>query len=140
MKSLATLIKLQKNAVDEQRIILGKLQTRLERIEAEIAAHDARRREEEKLFTDHPDMGMTYGAYVRAAILKARALQKQRQSAAAAVEIARDKLAEVFEAQKRYELAEEARLAREEKEEQRRETAFLDEVGSVSFVRNHRKT
>ena len=135
MKSLATLIKLQKTRVDEQRLLLSKLQARLEAIEQAIMELEIRKAREQLAVEKHPEMAMTYGEFLRLAIKHARELEKQRLSAVKAVDIARDRLSEVFEEQKRYELAEAARLEEERREEQRLETIEMDEIGSVGFVR-----
>jgi hypothetical protein len=139
MKSLATLIKLQKTYVDEQRLHLAKLQARLEQIVRDIALHEIMKAREQVAAEQHREARATYGAFLKAAVKKGRELEKERQTAAHAVEIARDKLAQLFEEQKRYELAEAARLEAEAKEERRKERIELDEIGSVSFVRKKGK-
>ncbi|HEU0118543.1 MAG TPA: flagellar FliJ family protein [Alphaproteobacteria bacterium] len=136
MKSLATLIKLQKTYVDEQRQQLAKLQERLEQIEMQIAQLEVEKAREQIAAEQNPEARATYGAFVKAAVAKGRELDKERQIAIAAVEAARDKLTELFEEQKRYETAEEARIAAEEKEERRRETIELDEIGGITHERN----
>jgi hypothetical protein len=72
-------------------------------------------------------------------VKEGRELEKQRQIGTAAVEAARLKLTELFEEQKRYEIAEAARLEAEKKEERRRETIELDEVGGVTYTRKKSK-
>jgi hypothetical protein len=52
-----------------------------------------------------------------------------------AVKIAQDKLAELFEEQKRYEIAEEQRIEDEDKAARHRDTLALDEVGGVMHER-----
>lgn len=139
MKSLATLIKLQKSFVDEQRILLASLRTQLERIEAEIRALEREKEEQKKLLKSRPEMGLTFGSYIKQATEKGHALEKRRKTAQIAVELAHDKLAELFEGQKRYEIAEENRIKAERQEEARKERIVLDEVGSVTFTRKKKK-
>lgn len=139
VKSLATLIKLQKSHVDEQRILLAALQDQLAKIKDSIRHLRREREEQKKLLEKKPEMGLTYGEYIKASGEKERALEKKKRTAEIAVSIALDKLAELFEEQKRYEIAQEARLEAKRKEERRKETHFLDEVGSVSFVRKEKK-
>ncbi len=139
MRSLATLIKLQKARVDEQRIMLAKLQEQLEKAEKDLQALRDQMEAQKKLLRKNPDMSLTYGAYLKEALKREELLEKRRKTAEYAVSIARDKLAEVFEEQKRYELAEAKRLEDEAKEEAHKETLFMDEVGSVSFVRKKRR-
>lgn len=139
MKSLATLIKLQKTKVDEQRIILMKMQEQLEIICGKIQALIEEQAQQKKLIHQEPSLALTYGEYVKVALKKMEELEKRKRAAEIAVSLAHDKLAEVFEEQKRYELAEKNRLEEEEREEQRRETHVLDEVGSISFTRKMKR-
>lgn len=138
-KTLATLIKLQKTYVDEQRLILIKLQEHLEKIEGAITELEIRRAREQIAVQENPTISVTYGDFLRWAIDHAHELEEQRLVAVKAVELARDKLAELFEEQKRYEIAEQHRLAEELKEEIRQERIELDEVGSVTFERRMRE-
>ncbi len=135
MKSLATLIKLQKTRVDEQRQTLARLQAQLEDVEKRIAMLEIQKAREQEVAQANVEARMTYGAFLRAAVKMERDLEKQRMTAISAVEIARAKLAELFEEQKRYEIAAAARLEAEQREERRRETIELDEIGSVSYSR-----
>ena len=134
MKSLQTLIKLQKMLVDEQRQHLSTLQDHLERIEQIITQLEINKAREQVAAQDN-EARTTYGAYLQQMIGQGRVLEKERQTAAMAVKIAQDKLAELFEEQKRYEIAEAQRIEKANSEERRRETIELDEVGSVAYER-----
>lgn len=139
MRTLSTLIKLQKSRVDEQRLMLAMLQQRLDDIEKAVRDHEERKVLEQKAVQKNPETGLTYGAFVKWAIKRTRELEMQRIVASKAVDMARDNLAAVFEEQKRYELAEEARLEAERQEELRRETLELDEIGGVAHERRKRQ-
>ena len=134
MKSLQTLIKLQKMLVDEQRQHLSTLQDHLERIEQIITQLEINKAREQVAAQDN-EARTTYGAYLQQMIGQGRVLEKERQTAAMAVKIAQYKLAELFEEQKRYEIAEAQRIEKANSEERRRETIELDEVGSVAYER-----
>jgi flagellar biosynthesis chaperone FliJ len=134
-KTLATLIKLQKSYVDEQRLHLAKLQDMLDAIVLRIAQLEIEKARELVAAEDNPEAAATYGAFLKRISAKGRELEKERQAATHAVEIARAKLAELFEEQKRYEIAEAARIEAEAKEERRRERIDLDEVGGVTHER-----
>ena len=138
MKSLATLIKLQKTRVDEQRLALVRLQARLEEIEKSIAMLEIKKAREQGVAQENAEARATYGAFLKAAVREGRELEKQRQIAEAAVEAARQRLTELFEEQKRYEIAEAARIEAERKEERRKETMELDEVGGVTHARKRK--
>ena len=139
MKSLATLIKLQKTRVDEQRLMLAKLQTQLESFEHRIMQLEITKAREQGVAEKSNESRTTYGVFLKNAIKQGRDLERGRQIAAAAVEAARKQLTELYEEQKRYEIAEEARLKALEFEEKRRETIQYDETGSINYTRNKAK-
>jgi hypothetical protein len=139
MKSLSTLIKLQKTYVDQQRLIVNKLQERVDLLERAMIALEIQKMQEKAVAAKHPEHTQTYGMFLRMAVQRGRALAFERLNAVAATNAARDKLTELFEEQKRYEIAEEARLEAELKEELRRETAELDEIGGVTYQRQKAK-
>jgi flagellar FliJ protein len=134
MKSLDTLIKLQKTYVDEQRQHLARLMERLEQIQSKIVELEIRKAREQEAAQDN-EARTTYGAFLKNMAAQSRELEKERHTAAMAVRIAQDRLAELFEEQKRYEIAEEQRLAEEATAARRRETLALDEIGGVMHER-----
>lgn len=139
MKSLATLIKLQKTRVDEQRLILAKMQEQLDLILGYIQALQDEQEQQRVMLREDSSMALTYGDYIKHVLKKMDMLERRKRGAEQAVSLARDKLTEVFEEQKKYELAEQNRIDEEEREEQRRETHVLDEVGSIGFTRKKKK-
>lgn len=129
-KGLATLIRLAKWTVDEKRRVLVALQAREEQRLAEIRAAEAQLVEEQRLAaTDSTGIGAYYGAYARAWL----DLRAQREASLAAlreeIQQARDDLAEAFGVLKTYEVTERERQKRAQQERDRKEQAFLDEVG-----------
>jgi tRNA U34 5-carboxymethylaminomethyl modifying enzyme MnmG/GidA len=134
MKSLATLIKLQKTFVDEQRQHLARLLENLERIENSIAQLEIIKVREQAAVKDEAAR-MTYGAFLKQMIEKGRALETERQTAELAVKMAQEKLAELFEEQKRFETAEAQRIEEEAKIERHLETLELDEIGGTRHER-----
>lgn len=139
VKSLLTLIKLQKTKVDDQRQLLARLQEQLDRILAEIEAHKIEQAMQQALLHDNPSMAMTYGEYIKESLKKEKLLDRKRRTADQAVSLAHDKLSELFEEQKRYEIAQRQREEEEAREEAVRETKTLDEVGSIGFIRKHQR-
>ena len=138
-KTLATLIKLQKTYVDEQRILLARLQIHLEEVETEIMELEVRKVREQIVVKENPASAMTYGNFVRWAIDHGQELEEKRIIAETAVNLARERLAELFEEQKRNAIAETMRLEGERKGALRIERIDRDEVGSVSFERRMRE-
>lgn len=139
MKNLSTLIKLQKTKVDEQRILLLKLQQKLDAIIATLEAIEREKDEQEALLHEDPSLGVTYGDYLSRFLETKEILEKEKASTEHAVDIARDQLAELFEEQKRYEIAKQKRLDDITREEQRKDRIELDEIGSISFVRGKKE-
>jgi flagellar export protein FliJ len=135
VKSLATLIKLHKTRVDEQRVQLARLQARLEEIETKIAALEIEKAREQVAAEKSAEARGTYGAFLKQAVKKGRELEKDRQIAIAAVDAAREVLMQIYEEQKRFEIAEAARIEAEAKESRRRDRIDLDEVGGVGYIR-----
>ncbi|MDD3181697.1 MAG: hypothetical protein PHD48_02685 [Alphaproteobacteria bacterium] len=135
MKSLETLIKLQKTRVDEQRLIFAKMQEQLSIVLNQIDALALEQEQQRQLLHEHPSFALTYGEYVKRALMQKEGLERKRRAAELAVKLAHEKLTEVFEEQKRYEIAQQNRIDEAEREELRRETLTLDEVGSISFIR-----
>jgi len=129
-KGLATLIRLAKWTVDEKRRVLTALQAREDQILAEIRAAEARLIEEQRLASsDATGIGMFYGAYAQAWL--DRRAQQEASLAAVRQQIvqARDALADAFSELKTYEITERERRKRAQEERDRKEQAFLDEVG-----------
>jgi hypothetical protein len=135
-KSLSTLIKLQKTRVDEQRQHVAKLQAQLDAYVNQIAQLEIAKAREQVAAAQSAEARATYGAFLKSAVFKGRELEKQRVIAEGAVEVARQQLTELFEEQKRYEIAEAARIAAERKELLRRETIELNEIGGMVHERN----
>ena len=134
MKSLATLIKLQKTFVDEQRQHLARLLENLEKIEHQIAELEIIKAREQAAAQDEAARA-TYGAFLKGMVARGRKLEQERETAEMAVKLAQDKLSELFEEQKRYEIAEEQRIEQEANAERRLERIELDEVGAVMHER-----
>ena len=135
MKSLATLIKLQKTRVDEQRVMVARLQEKADALAANIRQLEEQKAREQKAAREKPEQAITYGNFIKEAIKRGKILERERQIAEAAVNAARATLAELFEEQKRYEIAEENRVEEERRTAKRKETLALDEIGGVTHQR-----
>lgn len=136
MKSLATLIKLQKSLVDEQRRMLADLQNIFDRIEAEIAALQAAQRAEEEQARHAPsEMNVTLPHFIAKTKARLAQLTQAREDALVAIEQARDRLGELFETQKRYEIIRDHREAEAEAERARQERLELDEIAETTHQR-----
>jgi flagellar protein FliJ len=139
VKSIATLIKLQKSRVDEQRQILADQQAVFDRIEQEIVALATQQAREQEIARDSTEATTTYGAFIKWATERARQLEAARVAAQIAVEQARDVLSQLFEEQKRYETVQANRVAEERAAELKREQEGLDETAVMNFERKQRE-
>ncbi len=135
MDSLKTLIDLQKARVDEQRIVMTRLNARLDMIEQQIAELEIRKVSEQTAASENQESRTTYGAFLDHAKRQGLVLERERQATLSAIEAARAVLAELFEEQKRYEIAQNARELAALKEEKRKESIELDEMGAVTHER-----
>lgn len=135
MKNLRTLIKLQKQKVDEQRLVVARLQTQLDEVHRGQNALEEEKRKQEELVHKDPDLGMTYGDYISSYMFRRDEMAKKEQAILYSLELARDKLAELFEEQKRYEISLQNKLEEQAQEEKRRERIEMDEIGSQAHER-----
>lgn len=135
-RKLANLIRIHEWRVDEKRRRLGDLQRMLTEF-----LEQARRLEEElvreqKVAARVPsEGGYYYGGYAQAVIARRETLAHSIAKTEDEVAAAREDLREAYRELKKYEVAQANRTAAEKKEEDRRETAVLDEVGLQAFIR-----
>lgn len=135
MKSLKNLIRMQKNVVDDKRRELVRFQE-----EADYLRQAAQKLEEEILSEqqaarDNFEASFAYANYHKAAMKRRARLSQAIRAADHSVELAAEAMREAFQELKRFEIAEEARLAREAAERKRKEAIMLDETASIRFFR-----
>ncbi len=136
--SLATLVKLRKTELDAQRSRLAQALEHLDQIEISLTRLEHKKAAEREIPRDEASHA-TYGAFLQKTIQEERALAHDRVAAVQAVRTAQDRLLELFEEQKRYEIAETQRIEAEKRETNRRETIDLDEIGSIAHQRKQRE-
>lgn len=139
MKSLGSLIRLRKFAVDEHRRRLRDL----ERLEARLRQQSMHL--EEELADEQgaagdgsPETNLTYGGYAAGVIERRGHLQNSIDDVLVRIEHTRCELGAAYEELKRFDITEARKLARARREETRRERQFLDEVGLNQFRRQQR--
>ncbi len=135
MKSLKTLIRLQRFELDAKRRkladledLLADMKQRVRRLEEDMVDEGARA-------ADQGTVALVYGPYIAAALERKRNLLNSQAELEGRIAEARDEVAEAYQDVKKYELAEAARVAREKAELAKKEREMLDEVGSVGFNR-----
>lgn len=136
MKTVSTLIRLAKLEVDNRRRLLADLLEQdaafdraIDRLDAEIANERQKARET-------PEYGAGFVAYAKHAGNRRKALVDRKAALAVDIDTARDRLAQAFEEQKKYEITAERQEEEELAEESRREQLTLDELGLQTHSRN----
>lgn len=133
--SLKTLERIQKFNIDEQRKILVELQNQEDRLQAartELMENYAK----EKAFAElHPAL-CNFGAYVKRYLEQKEALEQAIADVQARIERVRDIIADMFKEQKTYEIVDDNRKKRHQKEEDGKEQKMLDEIGTNTYIKH----
>lgn len=135
MKSLKNLIRMQKNAVDEKRRELVRFQEEADHLRAAAEALENEILAEQEAAKNNYEISFAYANYHKAAMKRRARLFQAIRAADHSVEIAAEAMREAFQELKRFEVAEEQRLAEEAAERKRKEAIVLDETASIRFFR-----
>ncbi len=136
MKSLDSLIRLRKLAVDERRRELRDLGRLEERLRAQSEALEAELTAEQGAAGDGSlETNLTYGDYAKVIIERRAHLQNSIADVQVRIEHARTELGTAFEELKRFEITKERKMEKAKREEMRREGQELDEIGLDQFRR-----
>ncbi|MCL2473970.1 MAG: hypothetical protein FWF23_03605 [Alphaproteobacteria bacterium] len=138
MKDLTILIKLQKTRVDEQRVILSKLRDNLDKIIETLVSMEEAFLKEQAIAKSDYNSRLTYEKFLEKFLSEKQQTENQKALIEEAVLLAHDKLSELFEEQKRYEIAEEQRLEEARGKEIKLENQITDEIGLVWHQRRNR--
>lgn len=131
MKSLDSLIRLQKWQLDEKRRQLGDLR----RMHADLAAAIARLDEdianEAVLARKDQSLGATFGAFAQAAEERKQKLVGSLRELDSQIDLVEHEIGAAFTELKKVELIKDSREARIRQGSARRSQATLDEIGSI---------
>ncbi len=129
-KGLKSLIRLSKWNVDEKQRVLVALQGREDEILSWIKRLDEQLKEEQRVATeDSTGVGFSYGAFAKAWLGRRQQLLSMLEMVRAEIVRARDELALAFNELKTYEITQRERDRRAQVERDKKEQAFLDEIG-----------
>ncbi len=135
IKSLNTLIRLQKQKVDQLRRQQGELERARQEFLKRLDSLAAELKKEQKLASENPEMGGFFGDFAGRIRLRReettmhiKKLEKQMDELAALIRTA-------FAEQKRYEIVRDARLKEQRAKQEKLETEMLDEAGAQVFER-----
>lgn len=139
MKSaLKTLTRIQKFQIDEQRKILSELQEKQDILQAQLEQLNRDFEQEKEFARNNAGVG-DFGAYVKRYMQQRENLEMQIAVLEKKIEHERDVMADMFKEQKRYEIVDDQRTKRAAKEEEQKMQKVLDEIGTNSFLKNHKK-
>jgi len=134
--TLDTLIKLEQMRLDDQRRMLVQLQDLLARIEQEIAdLQVTQAREAAVVRGGDPNVRLTLEPFLAQVKQRLQQLQQAKRDAEDAIAVAHDRLAELFETQKRYEIIRDQRAAEAAAAAKRLEQQELDETAAQTHER-----
>jgi flagellar export protein FliJ len=132
-KDLHSLIRLQSWEVDEKRRKLGEYLRIVESLENRMQQlHDELKREQAAASESPIEAGVLYVNFANAVIAERKSLIESIEKAEGEVAFARDELKISYQQQKKYEMSQETRDKKEEKERKRVEQINLDEVAAES--------
>lgn len=122
--------------VDQKRRILATHMQQLENLIGRLEALEEELLQEQALAQASPtEAGLTFGAYATNAIERREALQARIIEQEEIVANAREAVRIAFLEYKKFEIAEERRVAEEIAEQVRDEQAMLDEIGIIGHIR-----
>ena len=135
-KHLQNLIRLHDWQVEEKQRALADLLKAVAALEAKRRQLEDEMVRERRAAAEAPgEIGIYYGTFAKAALIRRHALEAAIAEGEAEVTAARDRLREAFRELKKYEVAQAQRDARQAAERDHREQLFLDEIGIQAFVR-----
>lgn len=139
MKSaLKTLTRIQKFQIDEQRKILSELQEKQDILQAQLEQLNRDFEQEKEFARNNAGVG-DFGAYVKRYMQQRENLEMQVAVLEKKIEHERDVMADMFKEQKTYEIVDDQRTKHAAKEEEQKMQKVLDEIGTNSFLKNHKK-
>lgn len=140
MKSLDTLIRLQKWQLDEKRRQLADLRQMQADLTASIGRLDEDIANEAVLAKKDPSLGATFGVFAQAASDRRGVLIGSLRDLEGQIEIAETEINASFAELKKIEVTKENREARLRKTRDRRAQATLDEIGSMMASRQRTRS
>jgi flagellar export protein FliJ len=131
VKGLATLIRLGRWKLDEERRHLGALEAQSARLAAEVTRLERELDAESALAGQSVDGAVAYSRYLAANVAARRELAGSIAGLAGQIATVRDSIAQAYREVKAYELVAEDRRRKQRKSDLRRERIRLDEIGAT---------
>jgi flagellar export protein FliJ len=134
---LDSLIRLHRWQLDEKRRALADLESLAARLSGEIAKLDGELARESAIAAEQEEPMIGFAAYLEATRGRRERLTVSLDQVQAQVATATEEIRAAFQELKKYELAAAGRISRARTREKRRETAYLDEVGTTAHHRRN---
>jgi flagellar export protein FliJ len=135
VKSLRTLLKLARRDVETLRRALADQIQRQQTLEDRILGHEATVRAEQQAAMKDYESARAYGGYAVAAVAARRALNSERDIAAAEIDRLRSLISAALVETRKFERLIELEETREKAARQKRENAELDEFATLRAAR-----
>lgn len=133
---LKNLIRIHDWQVDERRRHLGDLLRVQDDLREQLRRLEEELKREQELAYENPETATFYGAYAEGVIQRRERLAASILKMDAEVAQAREAVRDAYRELKKYEVAEEHRVAMETDERNKREQKTLDEIGLMRAVRS----
>ena len=135
MKSVATLIRLQRHALIERKKVLAQLMEEAAQLRQSIAALEAALAHEKHLATQDPVLARAFPRFLQATLRRRTAFETALAEVAGRIAAVEREIAEAFRGLKAYELAEQGARERAATEAAHREQKVLDDIGGAMHRR-----
>jgi len=129
MRTLETLIRVQKRQLDQLRRELAGLEQLAVDLRAQAADLEREVAAQQRLAQSSPEGAFAYPGYARAVIIRREKIAASIVDVDRRLEAMRDQVAEAFQELKRYDIVLANRRVQARQEADRREQALLDEMG-----------
>lgn len=135
MKSLNTLIRLQKRKVDDLRRNLAQIENQKQQMLDRIAALEDELQRELQLGEKSPEMAAFFGDFVGRIRKRKLEITEEIKKIEKKIDVAREQVRLAFGELKRYEIVRDRRLEEAKKLREKREGEELDEIALQRHVR-----
>ena len=136
--SLKTLGRIKKFELDEQQRLLVVELEREEALTKELA-NLIETYEKEKAFVEENPGICDFGLYTDQYLKKRREKEKQIDATRQKIDAIRDVMSDIFKEQKTYEIVDDNRRKRRQKEIDALEQKMLDEIGTDAYIKRHQE-
>lgn len=129
MSALNSLVRVHSWALDEKRQKLAELERLADKLRADLAGLEAELAQEQTAASRSIEGSIAFPAFVAAALERRKRLRESIANIERACDTAREEVNQAFQEAKKFELARDNAVEKEQQELARRDQATLDELG-----------